>query len=72
MTVKLAQVIGGCETNLGMIVQVLGPHPVAKCYRNREGSIVQCKMWQVDPPISGFNGGLYDAVPDNHLRMLDA
>lgn len=72
MKVKLARVVGGFDGNYGKIVTIVGLHPVAKGYTSGDGSIVQCQMWQVDPPINGFNGALYDAVPDEHLAPLDA
>ena len=63
-----AQIVSGPKQNQGKVVKILGPHPYAKGYRNGNGSVVPCQMWQIDPPILGDDGLLYDAVADVDLR----
>lgn len=63
-----AQIVAGPGHNRGKVLRVIQPHPVAKGYRNPDGSVVQCHMWQVDPPVLGGDGLMYDAVPDEILK----
>lgn len=67
-----AQIVSGLKQNVGKVVQVVGPHPVARGYREPNGSIVNCCMWQITPPILGGDGKFYDCVADQDVRPFVA
>lgn len=67
-----AQIVSGPRQNQGKIVKILAPHPFANGYRKHDGAVVQCRMWQIDPPILGLDGQMYDAVADMDVRPLQS
>lgn len=67
-----AQIFSGPKQNQGKVVRIIAPHPVARGYRNPDGSVVDRLMWQIEPPILGGDGQFYDCVADSDVRRFNA
>lgn len=39
-------------------------------YSNADGSVVDCPMWEIHPPMMGFDGQRYNVAAEPHLFLI--